>query len=29
LFEEIQKSSKPALIDFPEAYEFALSLLKN
>ncbi len=29
LFEEIQKSSKPALIDFPEAYEFALSLLKK
>jgi Trk-type K+ transport system membrane component len=32
LFEEIQKSSKAALIDFPEAYTFALLLflyLKN
>ena len=29
LFEEIQKSSKPALIDFPEAYAFALSLLEK
>jgi methylene-tetrahydromethanopterin dehydrogenase len=27
LFEQIQKSSKAALIDFPEAYAFALSLL--
>ncbi|TAK64117.1 NAD(P)-dependent methylenetetrahydromethanopterin dehydrogenase [Methylobacter sp.] len=29
LFEEIQKSSKAALIDFPEAYAFALSLLEK
>jgi methylene-tetrahydromethanopterin dehydrogenase len=29
LFEEIQKGSKPALIDFPEAYTFALSLLQQ
>ncbi|HEY8157484.1 MAG TPA: NAD(P)-dependent methylenetetrahydromethanopterin dehydrogenase [Methylobacter sp.] len=29
LFEQIQKSSKAALIDFPEAYEFALSLLEK
>lgn len=29
LFQEIQKSSKPALIDFPEAYAFALSLLEK
>jgi methylene-tetrahydromethanopterin dehydrogenase len=29
LFEEIQNSSKAALIDFPEAYEFALSLLEK
>jgi len=29
LFEQIQKSSKVALIDFPEAYEFALSLLEK
>jgi methylene-tetrahydromethanopterin dehydrogenase len=29
LFEEIQKSSKAALIDFPEAYAFALSLLAS
>lgn len=29
LFEEIQKSSKAALIDFPDAYTFALSLLEK
>ncbi|MGZ5054798.1 MAG: NAD(P)-dependent methylenetetrahydromethanopterin dehydrogenase [Methylobacter sp.] len=29
LFEQIQKSSKAALIDFPEAYAFALSLLEK
>jgi methylene-tetrahydromethanopterin dehydrogenase len=29
LFEEIQNSSKAALIDFPEAYAFALSLLEK
>jgi methylene-tetrahydromethanopterin dehydrogenase len=29
LFEEIQKSSKAALIDFPEAYTFAQSLLEK
>lgn len=29
LFEEIQNASKPALIDFPEAYAFALSLLEK
>lgn len=29
LFEEIQKSSTAALIDFPEAYAFALSLLEK
>lgn len=29
LFEVIQKSSKAALIDFPEAYAFALSLLEK
>ncbi len=29
LFEEIQHSSKAALIDFPEAYAFALSLLEK
>ncbi len=29
LFEEIQKSSKAALIDFPEAHAFALSLLEK
>jgi methylene-tetrahydromethanopterin dehydrogenase len=29
LFEQIQKSSTAALIDFPEAYEFALSLLEK
>jgi len=29
LFEQIQKSSKAALIDFPEAYVFALSLLEK
>ncbi|PKM36490.1 MAG: methylenetetrahydromethanopterin dehydrogenase [Gammaproteobacteria bacterium HGW-Gammaproteobacteria-10] len=29
LFEHIQKSSTAALIDFPEAYEFALSVLKQ
>ncbi len=29
LFEQIQNSSKAALIDFPEAYAFALSLLEQ
>ncbi|OAI07587.1 NAD(P)-dependent methylenetetrahydromethanopterin dehydrogenase [Methylomonas methanica] len=29
LYEQIQKSSTAALIDFPEAYEFALSVLKQ
>ncbi len=29
LYEQIQKSSTAALIDFPEAYEFALSILKQ
>jgi methylene-tetrahydromethanopterin dehydrogenase len=29
LFEEIQNSSKAALLDFPEAYAFALSLLEK
>lgn len=29
LFEQIQNSSKAALIDFPEAYAFALSLLEK
>jgi len=29
LFEEIQKSSKAALFDFPEAYSFALSVLER
>jgi len=29
LFEQIQKSGKAALIDFPEAYAFALSLLEK
>jgi methylene-tetrahydromethanopterin dehydrogenase len=29
LFEQIQTSSKAALIDFPEAYEFALSVLEK
>jgi methylene-tetrahydromethanopterin dehydrogenase len=29
LFEEIQQSSKAALIDFPEAFTFALSLLEK
>ncbi len=29
LFEHIQKANQPALIDFPQAFEFALSLLHN
>jgi methylene-tetrahydromethanopterin dehydrogenase len=29
LFQEIQKASKAALIDFPEAYDFALALLQK
>jgi methylene-tetrahydromethanopterin dehydrogenase len=29
LFEEIQKANKAALIDFPEAYAYALSLLEK
>jgi len=29
LYEQIQKSSTAALIDFPDAYEFALSILKQ
>jgi len=29
LFEEIQKSTQPALIDFPDAYTFALSVLER
>lgn len=29
LFKHIQESEKPALIDFPEAYKFALSLVKK
>jgi methylene-tetrahydromethanopterin dehydrogenase len=29
LFEELQKASKASLIDFPEAYEFALSVLEK
>lgn len=29
LFEEIQKSSKAALLDFPEAYAYALSVLEK
>ncbi len=29
MFEEIQKSTKSALLDFPEAFAFALSLLEK
>ncbi len=29
LFEKMQNSSESALIDFPDAYEFALSILEN
>jgi len=29
LFKHIQQSEKAALIDFPQAYDFALDLVKN